>query len=118
MQIKARLSIKYQFKVQREGAIRQVRRRHKTGPKDYPFELRELNRFILHSFIHAYFIAPPLGAKNIARPRRRSLMKPGPFFLKKKKSYVLRPQSYVRRIYPESGVRSPQGQRKVQVIYP
>jgi len=56
--------------------------------------------------------------KNIARPRRRSLMKPGPFFLKKKKSYVLRPQSYVRRIYPESYVRSPQGQRKVQVIYP
>ena len=42
MQIKARLSIKDQFKVQREGAIRQVRRRHKTGPKDYPFELREL----------------------------------------------------------------------------
>jgi len=25
-------------------------------------------------------LSPPLGAKNIARPRRRSLMKPGPFF--------------------------------------
>uniref|UniRef100_A0A0A0K785 Glutamine amidotransferase domain-containing protein n=1 Tax=Cucumis sativus TaxID=3659 RepID=A0A0A0K785_CUCSA len=45
-------------------------------------------------FLECCFPPPPrCGAKNIARPRRRSLMKPGPFFLKKKKSYVLRPQS-------------------------
>ena len=79
-------------------------------------------------FLVLCFPPPPrCGAKNIARPRRRSLMKPGPFFLKKKKSYVLRPQSAgfirspedlsvgpsvinrsspesrVRRIYPEFG---------------